>query len=300
MGVTTVERSALFADIAASTRLLREQGDDAARVLLVRYVGLLADTARAGGGEVANLLGDEVFCIFDAPDHAAVAAAAMQEGVAAASASDHLERPIRIRVGFVHGSVVHSDEGWFGNTVHRAARLAALAKAGQILTTQATLELLAPRWRQAARYFDRCVLRGGSGEEEIHELLWDAGFTSILAPNERRAATGAIVAVELAYGARRVRVDAAHPRAELGRDPGCDLQIESSAVSRLHAAVEWNRGRAHLTDLSTNGTTVARDGAAAVRVHHESAPLDGEGLLHLGSSLPEDAGTVRYRCAHAS
>ena len=56
MAATTVQRSALFADIAGSTRLVVELGDDAARVLLVRYVGLLADTARASGGEIANLL----------------------------------------------------------------------------------------------------------------------------------------------------------------------------------------------------------------------------------------------------
>jgi len=300
MGVTTVERSALFADIAGSTRLVIEQGDDTARVLLVRYVGLLAETARASGGEIANLLGDEVFCIFPQPDDAAAAAAAMHEGVEAASSGEHLERPIRIRVGFVHGSVVQSDEGWFGNTVHKAARLAALAKAGQTLTTHDTLERLDPRWQQAARYFDRCVLRGGSGEEEIHEILWDAGFTSVLATPASAAVAGAIVAVELVYGARTVRVDAAHPRAELGRDPACDLQIESGAVSRLHAAVEWNRGRVHLTDLSTNGTTIEPAGQSPLRVHHESAPLEGEGVLRFGSAASEDARSVTYRCMRAS
>ena len=86
MAASTLERTALFADIASSTRMVVEQGDDTARRVLVRYVGVLADAARDAGGEVANLLGDGVFCIFPGAAAAAAAAAAMHEGVGAASA----------------------------------------------------------------------------------------------------------------------------------------------------------------------------------------------------------------------
>lgn len=296
MAVTSVERSALFADIAGSTRIVREEGDAAARLLLVRYLGLLAEIARAGGGEVANLVGDEVLCIFAAPDDAVAAAVAMHEGVEAASASERLARPVRIRVGFEHGPVVSSDEGWFGATVHRAARLVALAKAEQILITSATLERLAPRWRRQARFFDRRVLRGGSGEEEIHEILWGASVTSFVAPALRPAAGEPVAAVELDYRGHTVHVDAARPRVELGRDPACDLRVACDAASRLHAAIEWNRGRVVLTDVSTNGTTIERAGRGPVRVHHDSAPLDGDGVLRLGGDPADDSGLVRYRC----
>src|SRR5689334_1572798 len=119
MTATNLERTALFADIASSTRIVVEEGDDTARIVLVRYVGVLADVARDAGGEIANLLGDGLFCIFPHADEAAGAAVAMHEAVEAASARDRLARPLRVRIGFVHGPVVHSDEGWFGNTVHK-------------------------------------------------------------------------------------------------------------------------------------------------------------------------------------
>lgn len=301
MGTTTVERSVLFADIAGSTRLVVELGDDDARVLLVRYVGLLADTARACEGIVANLLGDEVFCIFPTPDSAAAAAAAMHENVEAASARERLARPVRIRAGFLHGPVVQSAEGWFGSTVHKAARLVALAKGGQTLTTRDTLDRLAARWQGAARFFDRSVLRGAAGEEELHEILWDESVTSVLTVPPAASASGTIVGVELSCGERRVRVDVARPRAELGRDPACDLHVPSAGVSRLHAVVEWNRGRTHLTDASTNGTTIERAGRGLQRVHRETVPLEGEGALWLGSQ-PGSTGDVRsvaYRCVPA-
>lgn len=273
-----------------------EEGDDTARVVLVRYVGLLADAASAAGGEVANRLGDGVFCIFPHADAAADAAASMHEGVEASSARERLARPLRVRVGFVHGPLVHSDEGWFGNTVHKASRVGALAKAGQTLVTRDTLDVLAPRWQRVARFHDRSVLRGGTGEEELHELLWDASSTSVLDARTMATAATQIAAIELAYGEQIVRVDAARPRVELGRDPACDVRVASSGVSRLHAVVEWNRGRVQLGDVSTNGTTVERAGHGVARVHHDSATLEGEGRLWLGGGPSSDARPVMFRC----
>ncbi|MFN8603444.1 MAG: adenylate/guanylate cyclase domain-containing protein [Candidatus Binatia bacterium] len=296
MPASTVERTAFFADIASSTRMVVEEGDDTARVVLVRYVGLLADAATAAGGEVANRLGDGVFCIFPHADAAAEAAASMHEGVETSSAREHLARPLRVRVGFVHGPLVRSDEGWFGNTVHKASRVGALAKAGQTLVTRGTLDVLAPRWQRAARFHDRSVLRGGTGEEELHELLWDASFTSVLDASTIATAAAQVAAIELAYGEQTVRVDAARPRVELGRDPACDVRVSSSGVSRLHAVVEWNRGRVKLSDVSTNGTTVERAGHGVTRVHHESATLEGEGRLWLGDRPSHDGRAVTFRC----
>lgn len=292
----TVDLSVLFADIAGSTRLIVEHGDGAARVLLLRYLALLSDTARAHGGEVVDRLGDEVFCIFPSADAAAEAAAAMHERVEAASARERLTRPIRLRIGFLEGPVIRSAEGVFGKTVHEAARLVALAKAGQILTTRDTRQRLGPRWRGAGRSFDRRVLRGTSGEEEIHELLWDASVTSSVTVVAATAPQPGVGAVELACGESRLRVDAMQPRVEIGRGPGCDLRVESGQVSRLHAAIEWNRGRVYITDLSTNGTTIERSGEEAVWLRHESAVLEGEGTLRLGGGAAGKGATLSYRC----
>lgn len=296
MAARTLERSAFFADIASSTRLVVEEGDDTARVVLVRYVGMLADAASAAGGEVANRLGDGVFCILPSAEDAAAAAAVMHDAVELASSRERLARPLRVRIGFVHGPVVRSEEGWFGNTVHRASRVGALAKAGQTLVPRGTLDLLSPRWQRASRFHDRSVLRGGSGEEELHEILWDASFTSVLDVAAAAPATPHVAGVELACGEHTVRVDAARPRAELGRDPACDLHVTSSGVSRLHAVVEWNRGRVELGDVSTNGTMVERAGRGTRRVHHDRVVLEGEGKIWLGSGTIAGARPITYRC----
>lgn len=296
VGPATLERSALFADIAGSTRLVVEAGDDTARVLLLRYVGLLEATARAHGAEHAERVGDQVFCVFRRSDDAMAAAAAMHERVDALSVNDRLARPMRIRTGLVHGTVVCSEEGYFGGTVHRAARLVALAKAGQILTTRRTLDGLAPRWRDVARYFDRRVLRGDSAEEEIHEVLWDASTTSVTRRPLAPQPDVPCLAVVLEHEGTTLRVDQARPRVEIGRDPACDLRVRDTAASRLHATVEWQRERIRLTDVSTNGTLVERRDGSRVRLHRESATLEDEGVLRLGATGAEGGALVRYRC----
>ena len=67
-------------------------------------------------------------------------------------------------------------------------------------------------------------------------------------------------------------------------------------MSRLHAVVEWNRGRVKLSDVSTNGTTVECAGHGLTGVHHESATLEGEGRLWLGGRPSHDARAVAFRC----
>jgi len=160
--------------------------------------------------------------------------------------------------------------------------------------------VLSPRWQGASRFHDRRVLRGGSGEDELHELLWDASFTSVL---EVAAGTGAaasdapqVIGVDLACGEHLVRVDAARPRVEIGRDPASDLHVPTAGASRLHAIVEWNRGRVQVGDVSTNGTTLERAGHGVKRLHHESATLEGEGKLWLGGGPSGDVRPVIYRC----
>jgi pSer/pThr/pTyr-binding forkhead associated (FHA) protein len=104
-------------------------------------------------------------------------------------------------------------------------------------------------------------------------------------------------AIELIYRDRVVRVDTSCPRVELGRDRACDLSVEGSSVSRLHAIVEWDHGRVRVEDMSTNGTRIDRVGAAPSLVHHRGIALTGDGILRLGGDVPdEQCALVAYRC----
>lgn len=68
-------------------------------------------------------------------------------------------------------------------------------------------------------------------------------------------------------------------RVTLGRGPGADLTFDDSAMSRVHAAIEFIDGGFHLRDLdSTNGTAVEGDAV-------ELARLENGARLRLGNHV---------------
>jgi adenylate cyclase len=66
---------------------------------------------------------------------------------------------VAIRVGCHFGPVVLESKDVFGATVHTANRMTSQAKAGQIMTTAATVERLSPEWRASVRQIDVALRR---------------------------------------------------------------------------------------------------------------------------------------------
>jgi class 3 adenylate cyclase len=290
------EMTVLFADIAGSTRLTEELGDHGARDVLSTCLDLMEEFVTKHRGSVSRRIGDELLCLFPDADAGAAAAADLHSALTLAHRNGKLPRPVRLRIGFDHGIVVEQDGDLYGHTVNAAARLASLAKSGQTLTTKHTLERINPVLRMFARYFDSVIFKGIGGEQEVYDLPWLTEMTTRVAqPRARRAA--AVTAIELEYCGKLHRVDVARPRLEIGRDVACDLAVAGDAVSMVHARVLWDRGRARIEDMSTNGTTIRRQEANAVTIRHEEASLLGAGLLCLGDPDDEDLGArIRYRC----
>jgi class 3 adenylate cyclase len=295
---STETKTILFADVVDSTGLYDEKGDEVARRLLVQCLDLMTTVVEGCKGVVEDRIGDEVLCTFDEPDDAAHAASQLQQRVQDGHANGELECIMRIRVGMEHGPIMRTQEGLFGTTIHTAARLVALAKAGQILTTKTTLDQLGPIRRRMERFFDTVVLKGIASEQDIHELLWDTSLTVVPTGRPQRPVRDAgTQAVELTFKDKTIRVDATQPRITLGRDSTCTLRLDGSAVSRLHARVNWNRGKARVEDVSTNGTCVEPEGGSPRTFHHDGGELTGHGLIRCGCLGPEsDAALVTYRC----
>jgi predicted ATPase/class 3 adenylate cyclase len=126
----------LFTDVVGSTRLLHSLGPEAYAEALAGHRRLLRAAFAAHGGAEVDTQGDAFFVAFPTAQEAAAAAldahAALGEG------------PVRIRVGLHTGTPTTTDEGYVGIDVHRAARIAALAHAGQTILSEVTAALLDP------------------------------------------------------------------------------------------------------------------------------------------------------------
>ena len=120
----------LFTDVEGSTRLLRELGEEAYAEALAEHRRIVREACVAGDGVEVDTQGDAFFFVFPTAPGAVGAAQAMTEALAAGS--------ILLRVGLHTGTPLVTDEGYVGDDVHLAARVAAAGHGGQVVLSLAT------------------------------------------------------------------------------------------------------------------------------------------------------------------
>ena len=124
----------LFGDVEGSTKLLARLGDAWSGVLetMRRQV---RDCASANGGEVVDMRADECFVAFARPADALQAAIDLRRRLAATAWPE--AEAVLLRIGLHTGWPELTSSGYVGIDVHRAARVMAAGKGGQIVTSEA-------------------------------------------------------------------------------------------------------------------------------------------------------------------
>ncbi|HEV2415638.1 MAG TPA: adenylate/guanylate cyclase domain-containing protein [Candidatus Dormibacteraeota bacterium] len=148
----------LFTDVESSTRLLREQ-PAAYPQLLAGHRQALREVFQRHGGVEVDAQGDALFTAFS---RASDAVAAAEEGQRAL-----VDGPVHVRMGLHTGEPVVTAEGYVGIDVHRAARIAAAGRGGQVLMSQSTRDLAG---RDDVRDLGVRRLKDLSAPEKIYQL----------------------------------------------------------------------------------------------------------------------------------
>lgn len=123
-----------FLDITGYTRLTSEQGDQAAAELATTFSRMVQRTSVQYAGRAVKWLGDGVMFYFTDPGPGVVAALDMVE-----SAADAGLPPAH--VGLHAGPVLFQEGDYYGQTVNLAARIADYARPGEVLVSQAVVDL---------------------------------------------------------------------------------------------------------------------------------------------------------------
>ncbi|HUF01781.1 MAG TPA: tetratricopeptide repeat protein [Gaiellaceae bacterium] len=126
----------LFTDVQGSTRLLHSLGAEAYADALAEHRRVIREACAAGGGVEVDTQGDAFFFAFPTAPGALAAAAAFTEALSSG--------PIQVRVGLHTGTPLLTAEGYVGDDVHFAARVAASAHGGQVVLSQATARAVRP------------------------------------------------------------------------------------------------------------------------------------------------------------
>ena len=157
------EVAILLADVTGSTPLYEAIGDAAAARQIVACRDGLESIITRRGGTFIQSRGDDVLCTFAEPSSALRAA---REMLAQSSPGQ-----LAIHGGMHVGPVVHAHGDIFGDAVNLTAKLAALARPAEILTSKGFVDRVPPAERLSLRVLDNRILKGKGTPTEIYSLV---------------------------------------------------------------------------------------------------------------------------------
>jgi adenylate cyclase len=288
----------VFADLVGSTGIFERLGDETAGRFVTQLTGALSKTFEQHSGRVVKLLGDGLFVVFPAEGDAVAACVAIQKRLQdkpvypGSSGS-----PVQMQMGIESGEVVDIDGDCYGDAVNSAARLADLAGAEQILTTQRVRAALFYVQQAQLRSLGPMYLRGRSEATEVFRVDWQVdreAEATVMGVSMFKAGKGGLL--ELSAPGQTLRLEPSDEKITLGRASTASLSINDSRVSRVHATAEWRGGHFVLGDVSSFGTWVYMGNQTEpVVLRRTECYLVGQGQIALGCEREaEGAATVLF------
>jgi class 3 adenylate cyclase len=163
-----VKRTFVFTDIVGSTPLVEALGDDAWEELIHWHDQTLRTIFNRYGGTEVKQTGDGFLVVFDDASAAIEAAVAVQRSLAEHRRGHGFAPQVRIGLHQAEASSRAMDFG--GRGVHEAARIGALAAAGQILASVGTVESGGTRFPVSAPR--SITLKGVSQPVDVVTVEW--------------------------------------------------------------------------------------------------------------------------------
>ena len=278
----------VFADIVGSTGLFEKLGDAKASQLMTRLTGVLGQVFEQHQGRVVKLLGDGVFAVFPDAGSAITACVTLQSRFSTNPViPDGGDSPIQMQMGAECGEVVEIEGDCFGDAVNSAARLADLAGADQILTTQNVCNELVVTQRPMLRSLGPMHLRGKTQATHVYRVEWHTGHdaeatamgASMYTPAKHQS-------LALTLRGRTHVFDVTAVGITIGRSTEAILPVPDPRVSRVHATIRNRGGQIVLSDTSSFGTWVYfGDQAEPVALRRTECYLVGYGQLSLGCKI---------------
>jgi adenylate cyclase len=300
MSRETVNCVVMFADVAGSTAMYENLGDDLARERISNALDTLISTCVGHGGTLVKTIGDEIMVYFMDVDGAMFSAREIQEVMEDDRVAETIG--VSIRIGMQYGSAILEDGDVFGDSVNVAARIASMAKARQILCTKEMAFMLKEtELANNVRPFDRLRVKGREEPLEVYMYVWEeeedmtnmAARSSFTNPGKHQMAETLI----LTYEGNRHSIPNTTTSFILGRGSDCGLIIKGELISRHHSKIEHRRGKFVVTDQSTNGTFVKTLEGPEVFLRREELALFGSGYISLGKEVDyADEYLIHFNC----
>ncbi len=292
-----------FADVVGSTKLYETLGDTQAHQCISEGLAKISEQVDLAGGRVIEVIGDEVMALFADSKAACECACSIQKYFTHNSTA--CGHQIAFRIGFHKGALGFNENGHpFGDTINVAARVAALARAGESITTSESVDDIEETNDFLCQPFGRVRVKGKSELINTMKVEWDVtSATKLMIKTNLNRPAENVDGLELFIGDQKYRVRGASAPFTFGRDTGCSLVVNSDSSSRIHLSLDVRFGKWFMTDRSTNGTYIRLSAADSAEdkpmyLHHSEWGIEGEGYIGLGKKPEEDdPDTIKFVCS---
>ena len=296
MSRKNIEVAVMFADVTGSTKLYETLGDENANRIVGKAFDVMSRITENYQGYVIKTIGDEIMCRFVSANDCVRAAKDIQEELSKGLEGE--TEQISIKVGLHFGPAILAEDGdVFGDAVNVAARMAGIAKGSQIITTQTTMHMLDTDLQDISRQFDKTNVRGKGEEIVIYQVVWETGDDvtriEIITDTEQDE----VRSLTLDFQGHKISISSNDNNSfVIGRGVQSDLMCKAKLASRVHALLEFRRGKFVLIDQSSNGTYVKPDDGEDIFLRRNELMLWGGGQIGLGEEVskenPDDL--IRY------
>ncbi len=162
-------RAILFTDLVGHTQMMRRLGDDKGRDVLREHEAVTRTVLKQHGGAEVKTMGDGFMASFPSVTKGVECAIALQKAFDERNVS--AAEPLNVRVGLNAGEPIEEDGDLFGETVIMAARIAAMAKGGEILSSLGVRELCGGKGFLFADRGEH-AMRGFEDPVRVFEISW--------------------------------------------------------------------------------------------------------------------------------
>ena len=167
------EITVMFTDIASSTEFYETFGDLTGRAMIQRHNDLLVPIIEEHGGKVLRALGDGLMITFESPPGAARAASAIQATLAEENRDKKPSEQIWIKIAIHYGSGIVEKGDVYGDMINTVARICGAAGKGDILVSQAYVDLVRGESDISYDYVGVKNFRGKSIPVDVYRIIWD-------------------------------------------------------------------------------------------------------------------------------
>jgi class 3 adenylate cyclase/tetratricopeptide (TPR) repeat protein len=164
----------LFSDVVGSTDLTTRRGDEAAQDILRAQRDLVRGQVEEHSGHEVKSVGDGFMVAFASARRAVACAVGIQRALEEHNRQKPLDEQVQVRIGMNTGEVLQDEADLFGETVNAASRIAAKAKGGQILISDATKGVLGRAKDVELVDRGRFRLKGFPERWRLFEVVWQA------------------------------------------------------------------------------------------------------------------------------